>query len=316
MTRQVSGIHHVTAIAGDPQRNLDFYAGVLGLRLVKFTVNYDDPGTYHFYFGDARGCPGTLLTFFPWPGAMAGRHGAGQLTATAFSVPSGSLGYWAERLGRQNVTVDETGTRFGKEVIAFDDPEGLRIELAGCDEKREGWTRGPVPAEHAIRGLFGVTLSEPGIDITERVLVETLGFRPHGQEGNRLRYLIGEGPAGSVVDVVLDRTAVGRLGAGTVHHVAWRARDGEEQLRFREAVVEAALNVTPVIDRKYFHSIYFREPGGVLFEVATEGPGFAIDEPADQLGTHLALPNWLEPRRAALERRLPSVRLPEIASAA
>ncbi len=316
MTRQVSGIHHVTAIAGDPQRNLDFYAGVLGLRLVKLTVNYDDPGTYHFYFGDARGRPGTLLTFFPWPDAMAGRKGAGQLTATTFSVPPGSLGYWTERLGRRNVAIDETGIRFGKELIAFNDPDGLRIELVGCDDNREGWTRGPVRAEHAIRGLFGVTLSESGTDATEQVVVETLGFRPHGREGDRLRYLIGEGEAGSVVDIKPDRTAMGRLGAGTVHHVAWRARDGEEQLQFREAVVEAALNVTPVIDRKYFQSIYFREPGGVLFEIATEGPGFAIDEPAAELGTRLALPDWLEPRRASLEQRLPHVRLPEEASAA
>ena len=311
--KAVSGIHHVTAIAGDPQRNLDFYTGTLGLRLVKFTVNYDDPGTYHFYFGDGQGRPGTVLTFFPWPGAPRGRSGPGQATAVSFLVPEGSLGFWTGRLTSQGIPFGGPVPRFDEEVVALSDPDGLSLELVSRAGRTAGDAddRGPVPPECAIRGFQGITLSLEGYERTAGVISGTLGFRPGAEKGNRFRYEAAGGGIGGTVDLVcLPSAARGRVAVGTVHHVAFRARDAQEQQGWRRRISEAGHDVTPVIDRTYFRSIYFREPGGVLLEIATDGPGFSVDEPAGRLGSRLALPAWLEAERSRLERILPRVRIP------
>jgi glyoxalase family protein len=290
---QIPGIHHVTALAGDPQRNLDFYTGVLGLRLVKLTVNFDDPATYHLYYGDAAGNPGTILTFFPWRGAPKGRQGTGQTTSIAFAAPAGSLAYWAERLG--TAAVD------GK--IAFHDPDGLPLEVV-AEGRGEG---------HAITGFHGVTLSESGYEATARLLTETFGYRLISEEGNRFRYAAstGDGTA-SHIDVLCQPDArTGAMGVGTVHHVAFRAETDAIQREWQREIGRLKYDVTPVLDRQYFHSIYFREPGGVLFEIATDPPCFATDETLERLGTHLKLPPWLEVNRAEIERNLPPLRLPQ-----
>jgi glyoxalase family protein len=309
--KEISGVHHVTAIAGDPQTNIDFYAGVLGLRLVKLTVNYDDPSTYHLYYGDGQGHPGTILTFFPWPGAARGRIGTGQLTVTSFAVPEGALEFWQKRLREHSVEFQESRSPFDERGLSLADPDGLQLELVSSPDANpdRAWKHGPVPANYATRGFHHVTLSEEGYERTAALLTETLGFRLLASEGNRFRYAISAGGAGTIADVVCTPAGrAGRVSVGTVHHVAWRTPTDEQQVKWREAL--RAYNVTPVIDRKYFHSIYFREPGGVLLEIATDPPGFAIDEPADALGTHLLLPPWLEPSRRKLEAILPNVRLP------
>jgi catechol 2,3-dioxygenase-like lactoylglutathione lyase family enzyme len=314
MVKGVLGLHHVTAISNDPQKTLDFYTKILGLRLIKLTVNYDDPSTYHLYFGDEIGNPGTVLTFFPWPGQPRGRKGAGQATNTAFSIPQGSITFWQDRLKSHSVSQEATQKRFGETVLSFEDQDGQGLELIGNKENegRTGWTHGPVPTEHAIRGFHCVTLSGEVLERTESVLVDTLGFRLVGQEENRFRYEAGKGAGGTIVDIVSRPNAQrGFVSVGTVHHVAFRAADDEHQKALRQEVVKADLNVTPVIDRNYFHSIYFREHGGVLFEVATDQPGFAIDESPEQLGTRLALPPWLEHSRAEIEKNLLPVSLPK-----
>ncbi len=313
MNGQALGIHHVTAIAADPQRNLDFYAGLLGLRFVKRTVNFDDPSTYHFYFGDERGSPGTILTFFPWPGARRGKVGAGQVGATAFAVPVGSLDFWRDRLRGYGVRPVEEGSRFGEAVISFEDPDGLRLELiaAAWAGSVAGWQDGPVPAGMAVRGFHSVTLWERNSAPTATVLTGPLGFEPAGSEGMRYRFAaMAPGIGGAVDLLVVPAELTGSSGAGTVHHVAWRAADDAGQLALRTAVLQHGLQPTPVIDRNYFHSIYFREPGGVLFEIATDNPGFAIDEPAAHLGEKLMLPEQYQGDRAALEAILPPLAVP------
>jgi len=305
------GIHHVTAITGDAQRNVDFYVGVLGLRLVKRTVNFDDPSSYHLYYGDELGRPGSAMTFFVWPGAPRGRQGPGQVGVTAFAVPPGSLDWWGQRLEDAGADVDPTEERLGDMVLGFADPEGMRLELVAPaqPDPREPWRAGPVPAEHAIRGFHSVTLSLAGYEETARLLTSTLGFRPVATGGPRARYDTGE--PGGVVDVLAQPDApVGLTSSGTVHHVAWRTPDDASQLEWREEVARAGYDVTPVLDRQYFHSIYFREPGGVLFEIATDVPGFTVDESADRLGAELRLPQRLEPLRAELELRLPPFTVP------
>jgi glyoxalase family protein len=313
LKQPILGIHHITAIAGDPQRNLDFYTVVLGLRLVKLTVNFDDPGTYHFYFGNGSGAPGTILTFFPYPGAVKGRPGAGQADAIAFSVPEGALGYWSGRLAERGLTVEGPSVRFGQQVLAFADPDGLSLELieAGAGAA-DAWLDDAIPAEFAIRGFFGITLAERQPETTAALLTETMGLRLAGQEGTRYRYQVDGAAPGSVVDV-LDRPNGPHsiVAAGSVHHVAFRAPDDAQQAGWREMLVSQGFDVSPVMDRIYFHSIYFREPGGVLFEIATDTPGFAIDETAEELGTGLRLPPWLEPQRSVIEGAVPPVRLPQ-----
>jgi glyoxalase family protein len=315
MSPRTAGIHHVTAIAGDPQRNLDFYEGILGLRLVKKTVNFDDPGTYHLYYGDENGHPGTIMTFFPWPNAPKGKRGTGQLAATAFAIPEGAVEYWEERLIAHGVRFEGPLARFADRVISFEDPDGLALELiahAGVEDLHY-WEKGPVPAQSAIRGFYGVTLWEEGYERTSKLLTETLGFELRREETNRFRYVAQNGGPGRVVDVLcVPDGRRGIVAVGTVHHVAFRAADDEQQRKWRKEVARAGLDVTPVLDRQYFHSIYFREPGGVLFEIATDPPGFAIDEDIERLGEDLKLPPWLESRRKELEEVLPSLKLPRV----
>jgi glyoxalase family protein len=315
---KVLGIHHVTAIAGDPQRNLDFYAGILGLRLVKRAVNFDDPGTYHFYYGDETGTPGSILTFFPWPAGRAGRVGAGQVAVTSFAIVPSATGYWLERLVQHGIAFEGPIGRFDERVVTFRDRDGLMVELvAHADaQSRAGWGGGAVPADVAIRGVHTVTLWEQDAGETTRLLAETLGFREVGTDGSVTRFAAGDGASGTFVDVrATPGFPRGLGGVGTVHHVAWRMESDAEEERMREQVERVGLRITPMIDRQYFHSMYFREAGGVLFELATDAPGFTIDEPVEALGEALKLPPQYEGRRAQIEARLPAVHLPGAALA-
>lgn len=304
-----SGIHHVTAIAGPAARNLDFYTRALGLRLVKKTVNFDDPGTYHFYFGDGAGNPGSILTFFPWDHAAAGRAGIGETQETAFRIPQGSVSYWTQRLVTLGLAPDLPERRFGETVIAFRDPDGMRLALAGIPgiEAEPGWAGGAVPAEHAIRGLHSVTLLLEKAAPTAAILTDVLGLAEVGREDTRIRFSAGPG-AGGIVDL---REAggflPGRQGRGSVHHVAFRAADDAVQAGMAERLVGRGLHVTEQRDRNYFRSVYFREPGGVLFEIATDAPGFAVDEAPGHLGEALKLPAQYEPHRTEIEAALPAL---------
>jgi glyoxalase family protein len=305
-------IHHITAIAGDPGRNLHFYTRTLGLRLVKLTVNYDDPATYHFYFGDELGRPGTILTFFPWPDGSPGRLGTGLVAAVGFAIPPGSLGFWIERLLAQGVRYQGPTRRFEEPVLAFADPDGLALELIATERAGEipGWADGPVPSEHAIRALHGATVWEDGDSGAADLLTGQLGFRRAAEDGNFLR-LHGGDERGAVLDL---RRAPGFWrgagGVGIVHHIAFRAADSADQVARRTALEQAGYDVTPVLDRTYFRSVYFREPGGVLFEVATDGPGFTVDESVAELGTSLKLPARYEPIRERVAGALPPLLLP------
>ena len=314
MSLSITGLHHVTAIATDPQRNLDFYAGLLGLWLVKRTVNFDDPGSYHFYFGDARGTPGTLLTFFPWPDARRGARGTGEVAATAFVIPAASVGYWLDRLKANHVTAERGPERFGEEVIRFADPDGMPLELIAAPPAGvvQPWADGPVPAEHSLGGFHSVSAALEGYERTAELLTETFGYTLVKEAGNRFRFAApGEDGAGKLIDLLCmpdGRRASG--GAGSVHHIAFRAKDDAEQRAWRQKLVGMGFNVSPVMDRTYFHSIYFREPGGILFEIATDPPGFTADEPFEELGHNLRLPPWMERARAQIEAVLPPIALP------
>jgi predicted esterase/catechol 2,3-dioxygenase-like lactoylglutathione lyase family enzyme len=321
---QILGIHHVTAIASDPQRNLDFYVGLLGLRLVKRTVNFDDPQTYHLYYGDEVGSPGSILTFFPWPGARRGREGSGQVAGAALAVLPRALDFWVERLRRHGVESDGPRHRGSgadaERVVAFRDPDGMRLELVAhaAAETRGAWGDAPgIRREHAIHGLHGVTLWVEHGEATERALVDTLGFRAAHEEGATRRFVVGDGGPGRIVDVqAVAGFGRGAGGAGTVHHVAFEVADDAAEVVMRDRVSRAGLRPTPVIDRSYFHSIYFHEPGGVLFELATSPPGFAVDEPVAHLGERLMLPARYEAQRAEIEAVLPPLHLPVPARAA
>lgn len=314
MSFRTTGIHHVTGIASNPQRNLDFYAGVLGLRLVKRTVNFDDPTTYHFYFGDASGTPGSILTFFPWPDARRGRQGGGQVAITSLAILPGSVGFWIERFIRKRVEFEQPVARYDDErIIAFKDHDGFMGELVAhpATDPQPGWSAGGVPSEHAIRGIYSVTLWLDANELTGQLLTNTLGFSLVREQGSIFRYSTGAGMPGSIVDIrCVPGIWGGVMGAGTVHHVAFRASGEAEQMRLRAELASLGYNVTPQLDRDYFKSIYFREPGGVLFEVATDPPGFAVDEAADSLGQSLKLPDWLEPRRFEIEALLPNIHAP------
>jgi glyoxalase family protein len=308
------GIHHITAIAGEPQRNLDFYAGTLGLRLVKLTVNFDDPTTYHLYYGDELGQPGSLLTFFPWPRGQRGRQGTGQAGTVALAIPPASLGFWIERLLSHSVKYNGPARRFDEQVLSLTDPDELLLELVATPRASgiSPWAQGPVAPEHAIRGLHGTTLWEDGDTGTAHFLTRTLGFEAAGEEGTLVRFQSSGVGLGTIVHL---RRAPGfwrgAQGVGTVHHVAFRAASEQAQLDKRADIEAQGIEITPVIDRQYFRSVYFREPGGVLFEIATDAPGFTIDEPAGELGTRLMLPPGYEARRRQLEDVLPAVRLPQ-----
>jgi glyoxalase family protein len=314
MPEPIVGLHHVTAIASDPQRSLDFYCEVLGLRFVKRTVNYDDPGSYHFYFGDDFGSPGSILTFFAWPQASRGHVGTGETSAVAFSVPAASLSFWEQRILAAGSPLEHAGERFGNRVLRLGDPDGMRIELVGTDNSLpvvEPRTS-DIPTAHAIRGFDGVTLREAGFELTAHIL-ETMGFQRTGEENNRLRFESAAKVPGNRIDILVQPQRVhGNMGAGTVHHIAFRAPSDNAQLQWREVISKVPLNITPVLDRSYFHSIYFREPGGVLFEIATDPPGFTFDEPVEHLGEALKLPSWLEKRRAEIEQELSPIELPHL----
>ena len=308
MNGQIAGIHHVTAIAGNPQQNIDFYTDFLGLRLVKLTVNFDDPGSYHLYYGDRVGHPGTILTFFAWPGGPRGRLGAGQVVATSFAIPEASVGYWIERFKEHGVDFEGPTSRFGLDVIAFSDPDGLQLELvAGApDVGATPWEESPVPPEHATRGFHGITMAEHDLLGTESLLARTMGLRRAGDGHGRMRYEVSSDSAGRNVEILPSAEhRPGRVAVGTVHHVAWRTDGDAEQAAWRRRLEALSTDVTQVADRKYFHSIYFHEPGGVLFEIATDPPGFTVDEPEQKLGTGLMLPSWLEAVRPRIERSLP-----------
>lgn len=311
MPDPIVGLHHVTAIASNPQRNLDFYTGLLGLRLVKRTVNFDDPGTYHFYFGDDIGSPGTILTFFPWPKMGRGSMGVGETSATAFAISSESISFWERRLRDAGIPVEREDSRFDNPVLKFPDPDGTRLELVGQLSPPSGTTArtSDVPPEHSIVGFFGVSLCEAGFEGTAAVLTK-MGFWQAGVEGNRYRFSAAAQSLGSHIDVLVQpQLPFGRMGAGTVHHIAFRAPSDEAQLAWREELKKLELDTTPVLDRRYFHSIYFREPGGVLFEIATDPPGFTSDEPIERLGESLKLPPWLEPKRELIQKVLPPITL-------
>jgi glyoxalase family protein len=313
MPQPITGLHHVTAIASDPQRILDFYVEVLGLRFVKRTVNFDDPGSYHFYLGDDVGSPGTILTFFAWPRATRGSLGVGETSTVGFAVPPTSLDFWEKRVLSAGIPAERADDRFGDPVLSFGDPDGMRVELIGESEPPE--YRIPrtsdIPADYAIRGFHSVTLCEAGFELTARVL-ERMGFGNAAQENNRVRFMAKGAYPGRRIDVrVQPQLRYGNMGAGTIHHIAFRVPDDASQLEWRQVLSEMSLNVTPVLDRSYFHSIYFREPGGVLFELATDAPGFMLDEAAESLGEGLKLPAWLEKHRSVIERALPPIEIPQ-----
>jgi len=304
----MAGIHHVTAISGNPSTNLEFYTRTLGLRLVKKTVNFDDPGTYHLYYGDEQGHPGTILTFFPWEHAAEGRNGVGLTEQTAFQVPAASIGYWIHRLIERGVPHEAIEKPFSEPMLSFTDPHGLKLALVGVagSALEPAWSNGDISAEHAIRGFHGISLMLENAEPTGAILVDIFGFKQTGREGSLVRYETG----GALGNIVIIREAggflPGRMGQGSVHHIAFRAADDAQQTQMAEKVREAHhIGTTPQIDRQYFRSVYFREPGGILFEIATDQPGFAVDEPVAALGRELKLPPFLESRRREIEAVLP-----------
>jgi glyoxalase family protein len=306
----LTGLHHVTAVAGDPRRNVDFYTRVLGLRLIKRTVNFDDPTTYHLYYGDSVGTPGSVLTFFPWAGIRRGRPGHGQAYATAFSVPAGSLDFWAARLRAHGVAPATPIVRFGDEALAFTDPDGLVLELIATSEPdaRPANAHPEISAAHGIRGFHSITLAVTAAGPTAALLTGPMGYRATLSSPGRIRYSVGPAGPGSYIDLLVDSALPrGLPGAGTVHHIAFRTPDDATQAEARKILVDLDLQVSPVMDRNYFHSIYYREPEGVLFEIATDNPGFTVDEPLATLGHALKLPAQYESQRAEIEAHLPKL---------
>lgn len=308
MAKKISGIHHITAIVGDVQQNVDFYAGVLGLRLTKKTVNFDDPGTYHLYFGNEEGAPGTIMTFFPWGDAYRGKIGDGQVGVTAFAVPPNSLGFWKERLTKFGVPFTEN-ERFGEGYIGFEDPHGLLLELVERTEgQKSSWDFGGITGETAIKGFAGALLFSANAEKTWELLESVMGLEKIGEEGNIIRFK-STAEIGNIVDVMTERQGTGQMGVGTVHHIAWRAEDDADQLDWKDKIENWRLGVTPVQDRNYFNSIYFREYGDILFEIATDPPGFSVDEPVETLGQELKLPPQYEQFRKRLSQELPPLRV-------
>jgi glyoxalase family protein len=306
MDNRILGLHHITAIAGNAKRNFDFYTNVIGLRLVKKTVNFDDPGTYHFYFADEVGSPGTILTFFPWEGIRAGRQGTGQTTEITYSVPEGSLPFWKQRLEKNAVKITATGKRFDEDFISFEDPDGLPLTflVTKRNDNRKGWETSEVTASEATKGFHSVTLTLKQKAETEKVLL-LLGYKLTVSEGNRYRYATDAIDTASIIDIIEANEAAGVNAAGTIHHIAFRVKDEKVQMEYREKILKAGYQITPKIDRNYFFSLYFREPGGVLFEIATDNPGFAVDEAVNELGTSLKLPRQYEDHRQQIEEALP-----------
>ncbi|MBW8244800.1 ring-cleaving dioxygenase [Muricauda oceani] len=307
MKKEILGLHHITAIAGDAQNNYKFYTEVLGLRFIKKTVNFDDPGTYHFYFGDKVGNAGTILTFFPWGNNIpTGRRGSGMATEIGYSVPVGSLEFWMDRFEKHNVIYNKPAQKFNQQYLSFLDPDGLKFELFETEnDQRTPWTTEGISAEHATRGFHNITLTLNDIQGTAEVLTSIFGYELHSQESNRYRYVTRTVPNAALVELVeIPTEKRGHVANGTVHHVAFRVKNDETLLHFREKIEKAGLNITPPIDRNYFHSLYFREPGGVLFEIATDNPGFTVDESEENLGMGLKLPEKHEHLRRMLEEKL------------
>ncbi len=310
MENSVSGLHHITAIAGNAKQNFEFYTKVLGLRMVKKTVNFDDPGTYHFYFGNETGTPGTILTFFPWEGIGRGVNGTGMATNIGYAVPKESLEFWANRFKQFDVKHEKTSERFGEQILPFRDPDGLNIDLIvpAREDNRKPWETPEVTAQVAIKGFHSVTLTLKNIKPTAAILTDIFGYKLLKQEGNRYRFITDAIENASVVDLIeAPNVPAGRSAAGTNHHVAFRVKNDAILMEYRKKIAGKGLSITPKIDRDYFFSLYFREPGGVLFELATDNPGFTKDEPTDQLGSSLKLPKQYEGSRAEIEKILPSL---------
>lgn len=310
MENTILGLHHITAIAGNAQQNFDFYTKTLGLRLVKKTVNFDDPGTYHLYYGDEAGHAGTILTFFPWDGIGQGTEGVGMATEIGYAVPEDSLAFWKDRFEQAKIKTGEITERFGEQLLTFKDPDGLSLSLIipGAPDLRKPWETSEVTAENATKGFHSTTLNLQSIDETAKILTDIFGYRLLKQEGNRYRFITDAVPTASIVDLLENPGGNrGRNAAGTNHHVAFRVENEDIQMEFREKILSKHLNITPKIDRDYFYSLYFREPGGVLFEIATDNPGFTVDEPLNELGTHLKLPHQHEHLRAELDQLLPKI---------
>lgn len=307
MENTILGLHHITAIAGDAKRNFDFYTKVLGLHFIKKTVNFDDPGTYHFYFGDESGSAGTILTFFPWgESILPGRKGSGMATEIGYSIPKGSLDFWIKRFEQYNVIYNKPAEKFGQKYLTFLDPDGLKLELTeNADDNRKPWETAEVTAENATRGFHHITLTLKDKTATAAILTEVFGYRLAATEVNRYRYITDAVENAGIVDIVeLPEEKNGHVSGGSVHHVAFRVKNDEVLMEFRAKIEALGLNITPQIDRNYFHSLYFREPGGVLFEIATENPGFTVDEPLEELGKNLKLPIQYEPQRSKIEAHL------------
>ncbi|MCU7737690.1 ring-cleaving dioxygenase [Priestia megaterium] len=303
MSKKTAGIHHITAIVGHPQENVDFYAGVLGLRLVKQTVNFDDPGTYHLYFGNEGGKPGTIITFFPWANARQGKIGDGQVGVTSYVVPKGAMDFWEQRLAKFGVPATKM-ERFGEQYLEFDDPHGLHLEIVEREEgENNTWQAGEINSDVAIKGFGGATLLSVKPHETAQLLENVMGLQKVGQEGDFIRFQ-SSADIGNVIDLKLTTIGRGQMGVGTVHHIAWRAKDDEDQLEWQKYVADSGYGVTAVRDRNYFNAIYFKEHGEILFEIATDPPGFAHDESLETMGEKLMLPEQYETHRDQIERAL------------
>jgi glyoxalase family protein len=310
MEDKILGLHHITAIAGNAKRNLDFYTKVLGQRFVKKTVNFDDPGTYHFYYGNETGTPGTILTFFPWQNVRQGRNGSGMATNIGYSVPDGSLEFWEDRFKQFNVKHDQVSEKFGERFLHFQDPDGLKIDfiVTKNEDNRKPWETNEIKSEVATKGFHNVTLTLRRAEPTVAVLTDILGYHLLKQEGNHYRFITDSIDNANIIDLVIaPDEPVGLNAGGTNHHVAFRVKDDNILMDYREKISRKGLNITPKIDRDYFFSLYFREPGGVLFELATDNPGFTRDEPLNELGSHLKLPKQYESARAEIEKVLPEL---------
>jgi glyoxalase family protein len=310
MENKILGLHHITAIAGNAKKNFDFYTRVLGLRLIKKTVNFDDPSTYHLYYGDEQGSPGTILTFFPWEGITQGRRGTKQVSEIGYSVPENSLDFWLKRFEDNNVIYNKTAEKFGEQYLTFLDPDGLKFELIVSKnaDSRKPWETNEITAEYATRGFHNVTIAANKIQETADVLTGLLGYRLKEQHVNRFRFVTDTVDQAAVIDLVeTPGEKPGHVAGGSVHHVAFRVKDEETLMTYREKIASKGLNITEKIDRNYFYSLYFREPGGVLFELATDNPGFTADESLNDLGTSLMLPPQYEVNRNAIEANLPKL---------
>jgi glyoxalase family protein len=310
MENQIKGIHHITAIAGNAKRNVKFYTETLGLHLVKKTVNFDDPNTYHLYYGDKTGAPGTILTFFPWEGIAAGRRGARQATEIGYSIPQGSLDFWLKRMDDHNIIHNKVSEKFGEQYLTVLDPDGLKLELtvAKTEDSRKGWETVEIKAENAIKGFHNITITTNKMEPTAKILTDVFGYKLLEQNVNRFRFITDKVENANIVDLVeVAGEVAGHVAGGSVHHVAFRVSDEKTLMEYREKIEALGLHITDKIDRNYFYSLYFREPGGVLFEIATDNPGFDVDEPADELGTHLMLPAQYESRRESIEKNLPQL---------